>query len=72
MMNRIGWLTLLLSAFVLLECCGRSGSGSSYRVYVSNEASGDLTVIDPVTMAALTTVPLGNAREEFTREPTES
>ena len=32
---------------------------SRYRVYVSNEGSGDLTVIDPVKMEALATVPLG-------------
>jgi YVTN family beta-propeller protein len=31
----------------------------SYGVYVTNEASGDLTVIDPATHAAIATVPLG-------------
>ena len=30
----------------------RAPAGSSYRVYVSNEGSGDLTVIDPVKMEA--------------------
>ncbi len=40
----------------MLAGCSR---GPSYRVYVSNEASGDLTVIDPGKMEALATVPLG-------------
>ena len=34
-------------------------STPSYRVYVTNEGSGDITVIDPVKMEALMTVPLG-------------
>src|SRR5215472_2671081 len=42
---------------VLLVSCAPSGPG--YRVYVSNEGSGDLTVIDPVRMEAVTTVPIG-------------
>ena len=32
---------------------------SSYLVYVSNEASGDLTVIDPDQPEAVATIPLG-------------
>src|SRR5882724_5999660 len=43
---------------IALSGCGRSATGS-YRVYVSNEASGDMTVIDPVKMEALATLPLG-------------
>src|ERR1017187_5871388 len=34
-------------------------SGPSYRVSISNEASGDLTVIDPEKMAATATVAIG-------------
>src|SRR3954453_17808202 len=41
----------------LLAACGPAGP--SYKVYISNEGSGDLTVIDPVKMEALTTVPIG-------------
>lgn len=31
----------------------------AYAVYVTNERSGDLTVIDPATMSAVATIPLG-------------
>jgi len=41
----------------LLTCC--APKGPSYRVYISNEGSGDLTVIDPEKMTALATVPIG-------------
>src|SRR3954453_20490643 len=37
----------------------QSPAEHSYRVYVSNEVSGDLTIIDPVKMEALATLPLG-------------
>src|SRR5215469_3592037 len=46
-----------LSSAALLAGCGSSGPG--YRVYISNEASGDLTVIDPGRMEAVETVALG-------------
>src|SRR6266849_4648035 len=46
-----------LLALLVLAACGPSKP--SYRVYVTNEASGDLTIIDPVKMEALATVPLG-------------
>ena len=42
---------------VLLSSC--APSGPSYRVYVSNEGSGDLTIVDPTRMEALATVPIG-------------
>jgi YVTN family beta-propeller protein len=48
---------LLFLTIAILTGCGKSGAG--YRVYVSNEASGDMTVIDPARMEALQTVPLG-------------
>jgi YVTN family beta-propeller protein len=41
----------------LLSAC--APSGPSYRVYISNEGSGDLTVIDPEKMVAMATVPIG-------------
>jgi YVTN family beta-propeller protein len=47
------------SLAALLSGCGKAPAGSGYRVYVTNEASGDLTVIDPVKMEALSTAPLG-------------
>ena len=41
----------------LLTSC--APSGPAYKVYISNEGSGDLTVIDPGTMAATATVAIG-------------
>src|SRR5260370_30336065 len=49
----------IVAILIALSGCGRSATGSSYRVYVSNEGSGDMTVIDPVKMEALATLPLG-------------
>ncbi|MCU1236021.1 MAG: beta-propeller repeat protein [Candidatus Solibacter sp.] len=43
--------------FGLLCSCGPSGP--PYKVYISNEGSGDLTVIDPVKMESLGTVAIG-------------
>src|SRR5258708_27643380 len=48
----------IVAVLIALSGCGRSATGS-YRVYVSNEGSGDMTVIDPVKMAPLATLPLG-------------
>src|SRR6202163_2758740 len=58
-MPKMTRLILAASLAVLLTACSRTPARSSYRVYVSNEGSGDLTVIDPVKMEALSTVPLG-------------
>src|SRR3954454_9479860 len=56
--SMFGLLAMLVLVLVLAGC-GSKPPGSSYRVYVTNEASGDLTIIDPVKMEALATVPLG-------------
>src|SRR5664280_53392 len=52
---------LVLSAIPLLAALLTSCApgGPSYRVYISNEASGDLTVIDPEKMVAMATVAIG-------------
>src|SRR5450631_2535222 len=55
-MAKAKWLVFSMA---LLAGCGGAPKGSSYRVYISNEGSGDLTVIDPVKMEALSTLPLG-------------
>ena len=47
----------LFLPIVLLSGCGPSGP--PYHVYISNESSGDLTIIDPVKMTATATVPIG-------------
>src|SRR5438477_5473684 len=49
-------LLLTLPLLALLSACGPSGP--AYRVYISNEGSGDLSIIDPSKMEAQT-VPIG-------------
>lgn len=50
---------VLLLASVLFSQVARAGDDASYRIFVSNESSGDLTVIDGRTLAVTATVPLG-------------
>src|SRR6266704_4387955 len=59
MKSKLATFVFAVSLAALLAGCGKAPAGSSYRVYVTNEASGDLTVIDPVKMEALATLPLG-------------
>src|SRR5438874_1398143 len=59
MMSKSTWFAITVSFASLLTGCNRAPAGLSYRVYITNEASGDLTVIDPVKMEALATFPLG-------------
>ena len=49
------------ACFVLLMSCAKTEppKPSGYRVYVTNEISGDLTVIDSAAMEVVATVPLG-------------
>ena len=55
-MKKLALSAIPLLAALLTSC---APSGPSYRVYISNEGSGDLTVIDPQKMEAVTTVPIG-------------
>jgi len=48
----------VLIAALFLTACHRE-SRPAYLVYVSNEGSGDMTVIDPGQPQALATIPLG-------------
>src|ERR1051326_6303454 len=52
---RYGWFAWFFC--VMLAGCSSAPKAPGYRVYVTNEASGDLTVIDPVKMEALATLP---------------
>jgi YVTN family beta-propeller protein len=49
----------LWMAVWLAGCSASKPAGPAYKVYVTNEASGDLTIIDPEKQVALATVPLG-------------
>ncbi len=51
-------LLFLIPAILLCASCTKAPE-STYLVYVTNEVSGDLTIIDPGTMEAVATVPLG-------------
>jgi YVTN family beta-propeller protein len=56
-MNSRAKFALPTLLFGLLAACGPSGP--PYKVYISNEGTGDLSVIDPVKMETLMTVPIG-------------
>jgi YVTN family beta-propeller protein len=53
--RRLLFSCLFLFVIALSAC----RSGPPYQVYVSNEASGDITIIDPVKLEATATVHLG-------------
>src|ERR1035437_6485439 len=57
----------LIGAAALLTSC--APGGPSYRVYISNEASGDLTVIDPEKMVAMATVAIGKRARPWPLPP---
>jgi YVTN family beta-propeller protein len=54
---RIGFLAVLL--VFLAGCTTQSDAPKGYRIYVTNERSGDLSVIDSTTHEVVSTVPLG-------------
>ncbi len=57
----------LLTAALVLAGCSKTasdvhiavGPASGYRIYVSNEISGDLSIIDSNTLEVVSTIPLG-------------
>jgi YVTN family beta-propeller protein len=62
-------MLLGISLTLLLSCGGgpsesdavvEESSTPSYRIYLTNEASGDLSIIDSATMEVVSTVPLRN------------
>src|SRR5437879_564189 len=57
--SRILVILALAVAAVSIACGRPTKPQSSYLVYVSNEASGDLTIIDPDQPEAVATIPLG-------------
>ena len=60
-MKSLNWTTLLLVACFAVGCgvSPPERKESAYRIYVTNEASGDLTVIDSATHEVTATIPLG-------------
>ena len=51
--------TIALAAGIALAVSGCSTPPSGYRIYVTNETSGDMAIIDSVTMEVSATVQLG-------------
>ena len=52
-------ILLLTLPLLLAACSGAARSTGGYRIYVTNERSGDLSVIDAATHEVVATVPLG-------------
>jgi YVTN family beta-propeller protein len=51
---------ILAGALVFLAACAKQPERpKGYRIYVTNERSGDLSVIDSTTHEVVSTVPLG-------------
>ena len=55
----MGGMIRLLPVLLVLILVGCSQEKTGYRIYVTNEASGDLSVIDSTTMEVTATIPLG-------------
>jgi YVTN family beta-propeller protein len=51
------YLVVASALVLLLAGCAQKPSG--YRIYITNEISGDLSVIDSTTMEVVSTIPLG-------------
>src|SRR6266849_9103251 len=52
-------VSVIISIFVIPAVSQKAGDSSHFRIYVTNERSGDLTVIDSSTLQVTATVPLG-------------
>ena len=49
----------VLGAAIFLAGCSQTSKPTGYRVYVTNESSGDMTIIDSETMEVTGNIPLG-------------
>ena len=48
----------LIGLLIFLVGCGKPAASTGYRIYVTNERSGDLSIIDAATLEVVATVPL--------------
>lgn len=61
-MNRIKWMAPVCAAVALAGCSkgpAEAPKPSGYRVFVTNETSGNVSVIDSATMEVTATIPVG-------------
>lgn len=66
-MNRSA-IALALAGLFLTGCARETGP-RPYRIYVTNEVSGDLSVIDSVKMETIATIPLGKRPRGIVSSP---
>src|SRR5262245_45555424 len=59
MVRRIVLSSAMASLVIALTSCSQPTSENNYRIYVTNERSGDLSVIDAATNEIVATLPLG-------------
>jgi YVTN family beta-propeller protein len=59
MARRIVFVSGLAFLLIALTSCSQAPSENNYRIYVTNERSGDLSVIDAATNEIVATLPLG-------------
>src|SRR5678815_1733509 len=62
----------IIVAAATAAACAPSGLGTAGSVYVTNERSGDLSVIDVSTQRVLTTIPLGKRPRGLRASPDHS
>ena len=62
-------LRLFLLAFLILAGCGREAAPPTVRLYVTNEMSGDLTIIDPEARRVIGRVALGKRPRGIVASP---
>jgi YVTN family beta-propeller protein len=53
------WICILTAPLLLAPAAAPAAQPTSYRVYVTNERSGDLTVIDGGDFSVIATIPVG-------------
>src|SRR5262245_19757006 len=59
MVQRNTFVLCLLFVFAFSAACTSTSRNTNYRVYVTNERSGDLSIIDGGSLEVVATVPLG-------------
>ena len=74
-MKRVGYgvvASAVAVSAILAAGCTPAGQGTAGTVYVTNEKSGDLSVIDVFTQRVLTTIPLGKRPRGLRASPDHS